>query len=376
MKLKLIALLTLFVTTTHSAAASTIFVANNGFNNGACGVKNAPCRSISYAIAKAADGDKIIVGPGRYGDLNNDGDLEDNGEEFGSDADDAMFPIYKRIKIFSSAGAAATLIDGKDFYPTVFKVLADGVIIGRNKRGFTIKGGTSAAVYIKASGVKIVSNRLHSYSGYGLSAGCIDEKDAGSAVYTRGVIINNSANFNTESGLRLCSNTASWVLRSNESSLNSASGMDVAGKSHKLLKNTILGNAESGAVISAEFSRVSRNTVNANGSLGINLAGAANFNAKFNAIIGNNSFGTFFYDSGLFTKSNIYGNNEDIGAGYFLNCGLFAETNDASYANNYWGTNVGAGQNPADQVCSNLVVERIPSYSKKEFRIKVVQPKQ
>ena len=50
------------------AQAKTLFIANNGLDSPTCGAVNAPCRSISQAIANASPGDKVIVGPGRYRD--------------------------------------------------------------------------------------------------------------------------------------------------------------------------------------------------------------------------------------------------------------------------------------------------------------------
>src|SRR6266478_903893 len=65
------------------ARAATKFVANNGIDSSVCGTTAATaCRSISQAIANAFDGDVIFVGPGRYGDLNDDGVFGDPGEEF------------------------------------------------------------------------------------------------------------------------------------------------------------------------------------------------------------------------------------------------------------------------------------------------------
>ena len=61
--------------------AATLHVANNGIDSDTCGAGSAPCRSISRAIVNAAAGDTIVVGPGRYGDLNGDGSFGGPGEE-------------------------------------------------------------------------------------------------------------------------------------------------------------------------------------------------------------------------------------------------------------------------------------------------------
>src|SRR5690242_1559876 len=61
--------------------AATVYVASNGADSGSCGAKEAPCRSISQGIANSAVGGSIVVGPGRYGDLDSDGTLGELGEE-------------------------------------------------------------------------------------------------------------------------------------------------------------------------------------------------------------------------------------------------------------------------------------------------------
>jgi hypothetical protein len=62
-----------------SASAGTLHVANNRVDGPSCRPKASPCRSISQAITNAAAGSKIIVGPGRYGDLNLNGTLGETG---------------------------------------------------------------------------------------------------------------------------------------------------------------------------------------------------------------------------------------------------------------------------------------------------------
>ena len=61
--------------------ANTLSVANNGLDSATCGSSAAPCRSISQAIANASEGDTIVVGPGRYGDLNGNRIFGEVGEE-------------------------------------------------------------------------------------------------------------------------------------------------------------------------------------------------------------------------------------------------------------------------------------------------------
>lgn len=63
------------------AAAATLHVPNHGEDTPECGTRRQPCRSISAAIAHASEGDRIVVGPGLYGDVNGDGDFNDPGDE-------------------------------------------------------------------------------------------------------------------------------------------------------------------------------------------------------------------------------------------------------------------------------------------------------
>jgi hypothetical protein len=65
----------------HVVQAATLSVANNGLDSDTCGASAAPCRSISQAIAHANEGDTLMVGPGRYGDLNGNRILGEEGEE-------------------------------------------------------------------------------------------------------------------------------------------------------------------------------------------------------------------------------------------------------------------------------------------------------
>src|SRR5258706_5326104 len=94
------------------AQAATKFVANNGIDSSVCGTTAATaCRSISQAIANAADGDVIVVGPGRYGDLNDDGVFGDPGEEFFPGPCGCMIQVNKSVTIISRDGAASTILD-------------------------------------------------------------------------------------------------------------------------------------------------------------------------------------------------------------------------------------------------------------------------
>ena len=121
-----------------SAQAATLNVAANGVDGPTCGAAATPCRTIGQAVLNADEGDRILVGPGVYGDLNEDDDLADDGEEEAGDpACDCMLQITKRLTFESSAGAAMTIIRGTTTLIAV-SLEASGIIFGAHDRGFTI----------------------------------------------------------------------------------------------------------------------------------------------------------------------------------------------------------------------------------------------
>lgn len=121
------------------AAAATINVANNGLDSATCGSRSAPCRSIGRGIERALAGDTVLVGPGKYGDINGDGQLGGAGEElnYGTSA----LRITKSVRVLSSAGAVLTVIDGGGVVFAPVDIRADGITFGAPGAGFTLAGG-------------------------------------------------------------------------------------------------------------------------------------------------------------------------------------------------------------------------------------------
>src|SRR5262245_23719833 len=63
------------------AGGATVKVENTGTDSASCGA-TPPCRSIAQAIANAASGDTVLVGPGMYGpDLDADGVGSEPGDD-------------------------------------------------------------------------------------------------------------------------------------------------------------------------------------------------------------------------------------------------------------------------------------------------------
>ena len=119
--------------------AAVFNVANNGVDSTACGTAQSPCRSISQAITNAAAGDEILVGPGRYGDLNGNGAMAEPGEETGVSGCSCMIAVNKAVIIRSTHGALATLLDSRTLFVNQNVLIsADGAEFGRPGQGFTI----------------------------------------------------------------------------------------------------------------------------------------------------------------------------------------------------------------------------------------------
>jgi hypothetical protein len=51
------------------ATGNTFYVTNDGTDSADCGARASACRSISQGLANATDGDTILVGAGKYGNI-------------------------------------------------------------------------------------------------------------------------------------------------------------------------------------------------------------------------------------------------------------------------------------------------------------------
>lgn len=106
-------LVSLLLADARPAETGKLHVENHGVDSPTCGDKKAPCRSISQAIDNAAPNDGIVVGPGRYGDLDGDGSFAGIGEEQAEAGGGCfcMIKVDKPLSIESRDGANATVLD-------------------------------------------------------------------------------------------------------------------------------------------------------------------------------------------------------------------------------------------------------------------------
>lgn len=304
-----------------SVQAKTLYTANLGVDSGTCGGKTTPCRSITQSITNAAVGDKILVGPGVYGDIDNDGLYTTPGDETcNGSPGDCLIGISKSVAVVSTNGATATLLNGA-VTPggSLVFITADNVQFGDKGKGFTLT--TPSPVYelmgeFGYHGVVMAGNHLLGANGRGVTSRG-----------TGNTIRDNVAIGNALEGIRL------------------EAGSD-----------TISGNVSQGNGQGIEFAFassgniVTKNIVQGNAGVGIRiLASTSNFITS-NAIVGNLQAGVqFLFDStSTLTGNSIYGNGRDGSNCGVENPGLGA----IGAAGNFWGAATGPGADPADAACN------------------------
>lgn len=341
--------------TSMTAHADTRYVASNGVDAPACGTAAAPCRSLTQAITLAGAGGRVIVGPGRYGDLNADGALGGVGEEPVPGACTCMINVTQPVTLESTGGAGATVIDVPPTVSLGVRIQADDVVFGKKARGFTISGGFGVMqVDVGFDRASIAGNRITGGVSTGLAMGGNDH-----------AIVGNSAVGNGGAGFVL-GGVASTGFRvsKNLAAENGQQGLNIRGRGFKVSGNVASNNGGAGFSVFydafAPAAAVTGNVAAGNGDKGFILGTAAALPgtpvARRNAAIGNRRGGIFMSGSGVRVEdSNIFGNGSlpDVaGAGGLLNCGIISGLPTPVVAeNDYWGASTGPGADPADEVC-------------------------
>ena len=321
---------------TENETGAVLYVTNNGVDTQVCGRKATPCRSISQAIAYAKDGDKILVGPGRYGDVNGNGNFSDSGDEsaevnFGCVC---MIKVNKSITLKSSDGAASTILDASGADLRVVVIQANGVTFGRRNAGFMM---TNA----RREGLLLDGNTL---------------------------------------GVTIVGNIAE------RTGTNGNDAITIQGGQHKVAENIAINNARAGLGIHGSGHTVIHN-VSSNNLLGYNLSFSGRFMNNYstgnqlngmdvnanglqidhNAIIGNKQLGLRVFTSNVsITENNIFSNGTFGG-----NCGLQSDAATLAAPYNFWGAASGPGPDPADAVCVSTAgnVVTVAPVATQPFRI-------
>jgi parallel beta-helix repeat protein len=332
----------------HVAHAGTLHVAANGTDSPACGTASAPCRSVNKAIDLGNPHDRIVVGPGRYGDLNGNGTLEPAaGEEAAANcsiAPTCLLNVTKPLTIESSAGSAVTVLDGGAANMIVV-IQADDVVFGSGPtKGFTLTGegyGGGLTVmdraHVKVQGNQTTGQGTLGFWVHGREHTVADNVAVG---HDYGFLIMSC------SGCRISRNVASqsyygFILSGRNTVLN--------GPNTDVLSNVAVGNNLYGFAIDPET--------------GGACAGTSEITLRYNTATGNARAGIVVGSAPCtsaadleIANNNIFGNGvAAMWAGGPVNCGLYnySETK-LTAGQNYWGAPTGPGADPADAVCESV----------------------
>ena len=356
------ALLAALIIAPPASHAAKVLVAVDGVDTTPCGTKAAPCRTIGFAIALAAPNDTVLVGPGHYGDLDGDGALTRNDEErFGSAS--CMVNVDKPLTLLSTAGAAATVIDGGGGLRAVMCANEAGTVIGKRKKGFTFTGagGVYAGLFVvvdsPTSGVLIAGNRAvkngfgFTVFGHNVMRGnhAVGNADVGIAVGGPGTVVESSViSGNGGTGLILLLNTG--VFRDLVVSGNGGHGIQTNGAA-AIQRTVVTANARSGVYVAVPGTTITGSAVLGNATNGVEIFAGADVHI---------------------TQSNIAGNGPAVPGGPIVaNCGLTNNsTAQSSALGVWWGAPDGPGPNPADYACSPGEIVTITPAAAKPYTVK------
>jgi hypothetical protein len=329
---------------TQAASAATWITSVTGTDSPSCGTKTAPCRSISRAIANASAGDTVLVGPGFYGDLNNNGDFSDPGDEAaeGGGGCSCMIKLDKPLTLKSRDGANVTVIDGHGATNHALRLMdgASGSIVGGTQNGFTLRNAM-----------------------YGLRT---DDTLSGVQV------IGNVGTQNIASGFLI--EGADVLVKSNRGIANGQEGFDLfllGGLNTKITGNVAQRNGLMGFYVIESEIVLEKNLAVGNSGDGFGVAAAQ---ADFQSVVsvGNGGAGLLVDSDGSarINGSTLMGNGRTASA----NCGVVNKSTGALNANgNYWGAATGPGADPADTGCmaGAGVAPDTSGFKTKEIKLKL-----
>jgi parallel beta-helix repeat protein len=324
---------------------ATLHVENFGTDTPTCGAQTSPCRSITQAIANARVNDWIVVGPGRYGNLDQDAVVAETGEE-GRDSlgCQCLVNVDKAVSIVSVRGASQTIIDARSTSPTGsdeltlkgVRIVASGVTFGAPGHGFTVTGtprntGIETGVVER---VRIAGN-IATQNAEGISLGG-----------ARNLLTNNVAVTNGGTGFGIRGND-NVVWRNTSIAQGDAFRLD--GEGHVVLGNVASGNLF-GVTVASGSHRAHRNSALGNASAGVRLLPDTSLVLRRNN----------FYGNGAYDWTNT---------GSF-NCGILNEAgNSVDAAENFWGSSAGAGDDPADTACDLSGTTTVAPFAARQFEV-------
>jgi parallel beta-helix repeat protein len=273
----------LFVTMAAGSAASgaTRNVSTRGADTGNCSA--APCRTIHYAVAQSANGDRINVASGTYTEtvtvdrqltLIGNPNLHDNGDGHGD-----------------NGGGNATLdAAGHDNGFVITGAAASGSVL----RGFTVKNAGREGIFaLKASNLTITGNTLINNDLYGPNSPqcpAADPDDCGEALHlqsvTNSTVSNNIVKHNV-GGILLTDEDGPTAgnLISNNQVLSNVKDCGITLASHFFHPGSPVPAAMGGVYLN----RVLNNTSDGNGAAGIGVFAGPPGAAAWGNVVANNT---------------------------------------------------------------------------------------
>lgn len=358
---------------------SIIRVATNGVDSGTCGAEAQPCRTISQALLNASDGQTILVGPGRYGDLNRNGTLGEAGEESAGNPDvKCMVNVDRSVAIYSQSGASVTTIDAGPGFTSldpdpdenncVVRITVAGVTFGAPGHGFTIDGRYVNGILL-SGGSRILGNTIRGHFGDYLGFGINLFSAQGTTIIADNIVTN------LEFGIEVDDENAPgnvtpdvFVFRNRVT--GNLQGIDLYGNGLTAVTLNVIANNGGGISMSGDGAIIHRNAIVNNDFTGVlelfRLDAQRPHRILGNGVIGNGSSGISFTDQPYQDQvhyNDIYGNGESL-TQEALNCGVYTEDISAGGSSmvdatqNFWGTASGPGANPADDAGSGSACQR------------------
>lgn len=333
----------------------TFHITNYGVDSDSCGTAASPCRSITQGINLAEAGDTVLVGPGRYGDSNGDGDFSDPGDEQG---DSSVITLARSgLRVISEYGARVTLIDatGTSFNDAVL-IIARGTQFGAPRHGFRVLA--TGRLY----GIEVSDNS----NDVTVAGNVVTGGTQGSYLFPtrgRGAVITDNLAIDTVEGPGFTGvdnlvdpGTGAPARVARNVSIRNLIGFNVGGPDLVFSDNIADDNAQ-GAMVGGDGAIIRRSYFGNSGSHGVFIEGAVNAFVN-NNVIGNRGPGVVLAVTGTiaqFSRNNIYGNGTSTVSvsGEPPNCGVFnASGTRLDALNTFWGSPAGPGSDPADMVCN------------------------